>query len=59
MKGWKTLLAGVGTILLGASQIVLAFAKPEAGTSVEAGMQTMLAGLAVVGIGHKLDKAAS
>ena len=57
MSGWKTWAAGIGTILLGVSQIVLALTKPEAGTSMEAGLQTVLAGLAIIGIGAKIEKA--
>ena len=57
MSGWKTYLAGIGTILLGISQVAMALGAPEAGTSINGGVQTVLAGLAIVGIGHKIDKA--
>ena len=57
MSGYKTYLAGIGTILLGISQIALALGQPEAGTTINGGVQTVLAGLAVIGIGHKLEKA--
>ena len=57
MNGYKTYAAGIGTALLGLAQCVLAFAKPEAGISLDQGIQTLFAGLAIVGIGHKLDKA--
>ena len=57
MSGWKTYLAGIGTILLGVSQVAMALGAPEAGTSINGGVQTVLAGLAIVGIGHKIDKA--
>ena len=57
MRGWKTWAAGIGTILLGLSQVALALGSPEAGTTINGGVQTVLAGLAVIGIGHKLEKA--
>ena len=60
MTGWKTKAAGVGTILTGLAMIITALTK-EGGFSfdnVQAGVQTVLGGLAVLGLGHKLDKAA-
>ena len=57
MNGYKTYAAGLGTILLGISQIILAFAKPAAGTTFDQGVQSVFAGLAIIGIGHKLTKA--
>lgn len=57
MSGWKTWAAGIGTILLGLSQVAMALGAPEAGTTINGGVQTVLAGLAVIGIGHKLEKA--
>lgn len=58
MNGWKTLAAGIGTILTGLGMIGAAISG-EGGISFEslqAGVQTVLAGLAVIGIGHKLDR---
>ena len=58
MGGWKTWVAGIGTILTGLGMIAAAATK-EGGFSFEAaqgGVQTVLAGLAVIGIGHKIDR---
>ena len=58
MQGWKTLAAGIGTILTGLGMLAAAVSA-EGGFSfdnLQAGVQTVLAGLAVIGIGHKLDR---
>lgn len=58
MKGWKTWVAAIGTILTGLGLIAAALTK-EGGFSIEnlqSGVQTILAGLALIGIGHKLEK---
>ena len=57
MSGWKTWTAGIGTILLGVGQVALAVSNPEAGTDVSTGVHTVLGGLAIIGIGHKIEKA--
>ena len=57
MSGYKTWIAGIGTILLGVSQVAMALGAPEAGTSINGGVQTVLAGLAILGLGHKIEKA--
>ncbi len=49
MHGWKTYTAAVCMIGLG----IVAIAKGN----VEAGVQQIVSGLALAGIGHKLDKA--
>ena len=49
MKGWKTWLAAAGFAAVGVVQIL-------SGDSVE-GIQRLLEGLALIGLGHKLDKA--
>ena len=49
MSGWKTWLAAAGTAALGVVSIV--------NGDIEAGMQQIAAALALVGLGHKLDKA--
>ncbi|MEQ1771209.1 MAG: hypothetical protein ABL879_15360 [Devosia sp.] len=59
MNGKKTYFAGAGTMLLGLAQIILAFSNPEAGTDFNQGVQTFLGGLAIIGVGHKLEKASS
>ena len=57
MSGYKTWIAGIGTILLGVSQVAMALGAPAAGTSINGGVQTVLAGLAILGLGHKIEKA--
>lgn len=49
MKGWKTWAAAIGLMALGAYEI-------KATGNVESGTQKILAGLAVIGIGHKIEK---
>jgi hypothetical protein len=48
MKGWKTWLAGLGTIALGVYEIKIG--------NTESGIQKILAGLGLIGIGHKIEK---
>ena len=57
MTGWKVWTAGLGTILLGVSQILLAVGSPESGTTINGGVQTALLGLGAIGFGHKIEKA--
>ena len=50
MKGWKTWLAGIGSILWGVIGIVT-------GThDLEVGIGFITGGLGIIGIGHKLEK---
>ncbi len=58
MTGWKTWAAGIGMILTGAGMVAAALSG-NADISMAAGIETMLLGLAALGIGHKIDKAAS
>ena len=58
INGWKTYVAAAGTILTGLGMIASGLTK-EGGFSfenIQGGVQTVLAGLALVGVGHKLDK---
>jgi len=48
MKGWKTLTGGLGFIFVG----VYNFVNGDTST----GLQNILTGLAILGLGHKLDK---
>lgn len=50
MLGWKTILAGVLTILYGV--LVVGLYSQDWNSAIE----LVLAGLAILGIGHKLDK---
>ncbi len=49
MKGWKTWLAAGATAVLGALQIM--------DGNTDTGLQMVAGALALIGIGHKLDKA--
>ena len=49
MKGWKTYTAAACMVGLGVVSI--------ANGDTEAGVQQIVSGVALVGIGHKLDKA--
>lgn len=50
VTGWKTLTAAIGMALLGIVSI--------AEGNVENGVQQIVGGLALIGIGHKIEKAA-
>jgi hypothetical protein len=49
MQGWKTIVAGVISIAYGLVEIII-------NGNVQSGFQFIMAGLAILGIGHKLDK---
>ena len=58
MKGWKTWVAAIGTILTGLGMIASALSR-EGGFSfenIQAGVLTVVAGFGMIGLGHKLDK---
>jgi len=56
-KSWKTVTAGIGMVLAGVSQIALAVvASPMDTHGIGAGAMTVLGGLAVVGLGDKIQK---
>lgn len=57
MKGWKTLMAGVGLICTGLGLIAKEIV--EGTWNLQTGVTTLLSGLAVIGLGHKLDKGPS
>ncbi len=56
MSGWKTWAAGLSGILSGAAMIVMALTG-EGGGSVSEGIALIVAGLGILGIGHKIEKA--
>ena len=56
MGGWKTWAAGLASILAGASMLVMSLTGDGDG-SVSEGIQMVIAGLAILGIGHKIEKA--
>lgn len=53
--GKKTYLAGLGAMLSGAGMVLNGFLAQD-WDQINAGWQMLLGGLAVVGVGHKLDK---
>ena len=55
MRGWKTKTAGVAAILGGAAMILNAVVSGEY-ENVEKGFTMLVGGLAVIGVGHKLDR---
>jgi hypothetical protein len=59
MGGWKTWVAGIGTILTGLGLIAAGVTADIIDMElIVSGAKTVLAGLAVLGIGHKIEKAA-
>ena len=58
MTGWKSKAAGIGTILTGLGMVIAAVVK-EGGldfAAIQNGAQTVFAGLAILGIAHKIEK---
>ena len=51
MKGWKTWVSGLGSIALGVYEII--------DGQVEAGIGHIVFGGGLIGLGHKIDKAAA
>lgn len=57
MKGWKTKLAGLSAIIGGVGLVVKSVSEGDF-AGVKEGVMAVIAGLAVLGIGHKIEKAA-
>ncbi len=58
MTGWKTKLAGIGMIVTGLGIVISGLVGDSFDfAKVKEGAQLILAGLAVLGLGHKIDKA--
>lgn len=55
MTGWKTWAAGIGSILGGAAMIANSFATGDYSHMAE-GWGLVVGGLAIIGIGHKVDR---
>jgi hypothetical protein len=55
LDGYRTYLAGAGAIIMGIALVVLAAAGDPRG-SIEQGVSAILAGLAIIGGGGKIDK---
>lgn len=57
MSGWKTWAAGIGMILFGLGMVGKGIAAdPVSQDDIKAGAESVLAGLAILGIGHKIEK---
>jgi len=57
MAGWKTWLAAIGMIATGVGLVIGGFlADPQNWEMVQNGITMILAGLALIGIGHKIEK---
>ena len=57
MGGWKTWAAGLGAIFSGLGLIAKTVATEIDPQKIWEGFQMVLAGLAIIGIGHKIEKA--
>ena len=58
MTGWKTKLGGAGLILSGAGMVIAGvLEEPINGSMMSQGIALIGAGLAALGIGHKIEKA--
>jgi len=59
MHGWKTWASGIGTMLTGLGMIGTGLAAdPMSFEAIVAGLAMFWAGLGILGIGHKVEKAA-
>lgn len=59
MRGWKTWAAGLGGIFSGLSMVAFALsAEPVEGMAITDGITLIIGGLGIIGIGHKIEKAA-
>lgn len=58
MKGWVTWATAAAFICFGLGEIVLSHLDPTVGTDATRGGEHLLTGLALIGIGRKLDRAA-
>ena len=59
MTGWKTKLGGAGMIMAGLGAVIAGFvAEPMNGEMIVGGIALISSGIAALGIGHKIEKAA-
>jgi hypothetical protein len=57
MTGWKTWAAGIGSIVSGVGMIIVAVSSdPINGELITSGIALIIAGLGLLGIGHKIEK---
>lgn len=58
ISGWKTYVAGFGSIVTGVVGLVLHFIDPanSAALTIEQAAALIWGGLGLIGIGHKIDK---
>lgn len=59
MGGWKTWVAAIGMILTGLGLIIAGMVSdPIEGDKIKQGLTLLFAGLGMIGLGHKIEKAA-
>ena len=56
MSGWKTWAAGIGSILAGLGMMAQSLSG-QGEVDFNGAVQMIIAGLAIIGIGHKIEKA--
>jgi hypothetical protein len=59
MGGWKTWTGGIGMILSGAAMIVGGIGDSLDVDAITKGVALIAAGIAALGVGHKVEKAAN
>jgi hypothetical protein len=57
MRGWKTWAGGIGMIVSGVGTLLMAFTG-QADADLQSALSLITGGLAVIGLGHKIEKAA-
>lgn len=57
-NGQKTYISGVCMIVIGVSGLVMGYVQPDSplAISLDRSVELIVGGLAILGIGHKLDK---
>lgn len=58
LNGQKTYISGVCMIVIGVSGLVMGYVQPDSplAISLDRSVELIVGGLAILGIGHKLDK---
>ena len=57
MTGWKTKVAAVAAMLTGAGLLIAGLLEGD-GDQIKEGWTAIVGGLTILGIGHKIEKAA-
>lgn len=57
MSGWKTWTAGLGSIIIGIGTVITALTGDvPPGDRINTGLTEIIGGLAIIGLGHKIEK---